>query len=73
MDHEERETVEGAVVYVSREEVLQALNEMKTDKVPGPSEVSLELISASGVVGIRVMADICQRVLDGFGLPVEWA
>ena len=28
-----------AVVRVSREEVLQALNEMKTGKAPGPSEV----------------------------------
>ena len=33
---------------------------MKTGKAPGPSEVSLELIAASGGVGIQVMADICQ-------------
>ena len=31
------------------------------------------LIVASGGVGIQVMAEICQRVLDGFGMPVEWA
>ena len=38
--------VEGdAVVCVSREEVLQALNQLKTEKAPGPSEVSLELIA----------------------------
>ena len=29
---------------------------MKTDKAPGPSEVSLEMIAASGGVGIQVMA-----------------
>ena len=46
--------------------MLQALNEMKTGKIPGPSELSLEFIAASGVVGIQVMAEICQRVLDGF-------
>ena len=46
---------------------------MKTGKAPGPSEVSLELIAASGVVGIQVVAEICQWVLDGFGMPVEWA
>ena len=63
--------VEGdAVVCVCREEVLQALNEMKTVKECGPSEVSLELIAASMVVGIQVMAEICQRVLDGFAMPV---
>ena len=37
----EGDAVEGPVVCVSREEVLQALNEMKTGKVPGPSEISL--------------------------------
>ena len=51
---------EGPVVCVSREEVLQTLHEMKTGKDPGPSEVSLELIAASGGVGIQVMAEICQ-------------
>ena len=73
-DHNvERGAVEGPVVCVSREDLLQALNEMKTAKVPGPSDVSLELIVASGGVGIHVMSEICQRVLDGFGMPVEWA
>ena len=42
------DAVEGQVVCVSREEVLQAVNEMTTGKAPGPSEVSLELIAASG-------------------------
>ena len=46
---------------------------MKTGKAPGPSEVSLRLIAASGGVGIQVMAEICQRVLDGFGMSAEWA
>ena len=44
----EGDTIEGPVVCVSREELLQALNEMKTVNAPGPSEVSLELIAASG-------------------------
>ena len=25
------------------------------------------------VIGIQVMTEICQRVLDGFGMSVEWA
>ena len=53
------DAVEGPVVCVGREEVLQALNKMKTGKDPGPSEVSLELIAASGGVGSRIMAEIC--------------
>ena len=53
--------------------MLQALNEMKTVIAPGHSEVSLELIAASGEVGIKVMAEICLKVLDGFGMLAEWA
>ena len=69
----EGNAVEGSVVCVSREEMHQALNEMKTGKNSGPSEISQELIAASGGVGIQVMAEICQKVLDGFGMPAEWA
>ena len=46
---------------------------MKTGKAPGPSEVSPELIAASGGVRIQVMAEICQKVQDGFGMPADWA
>ena len=35
--------------------------------------VSLELIAASGGVDIQVLAELCQKVLDGFRMPVEWA
>ena len=65
LDHNVVENaVEGPVVCVSREEVLQELKEMKTGKAPGPSEVSEELYAASEGVGIQVMAEICQRVLN---------
>ena len=66
-----RDAVEGPIVCVCREEVLQALNDMKTRQTPASSEVSLELIAASGGVGIQVMAEICQKVLDEFGMPAE--
>ena len=46
---------------------------MKTGKAAEPSEVSLELIAASGGVVTQVMAEICKEVLDGFGMPAEWA
>ena len=46
---------------------------MKTGKAPGPSDIPLELIAASGGVGIQVMAEICQKVLGGCGMPAEWA
>ena len=40
--------------------MLQALNEMKTGKAPGNSEVSLESIVASGGVGIQLMAEMSE-------------
>ena len=45
---------------------------MKTGKAHGPSEVSLESIAASGGGRSQVMAEICQKVLDGLGMPAEW-
>ena len=62
----EGDAVEGPIVSVNREDVLQALNEIKTGKSSGPSELSLELIAAIGGNRILVMAEICQKVLDGF-------
>ena len=32
---------------------------IKTGKAPGPPDVSLELIAASGGAGIQMMAEIC--------------
>ena len=42
------DVVDGPVVCVCREEVLQGLNEMIKAKAPGPSDVSLKLIVAGG-------------------------
>ena len=41
---------------------------MKAGKAAGPSEVSVEMITASGEIGIDVM-ELCQSVLDGRGMP----
>ena len=67
----EGDAVEGTVDWLSRYEVLQALNEVKTGKSPGPSDISLELIAAGGKVGIQVTAELCQRVLVGLGMPMN--
>ena len=67
------ELVEGPVERVSRDEVVKAIREMKAGKAAGPSEVSVEMIVASGEIGIGVMVELCQGVLDGRGMPDEWA
>ena len=44
---------------------------MKTVNPLGPFDVSPELIAATEEVAIQVMAEITQKVLDGFVMPVE--
>ena len=46
----EGDAVEGPAVCVVREEVLQASNKTSTGKATGPTDVSWELIAASGGV-----------------------
>ena len=31
----------------------------------------MEMIVTSGEIGVKVMTDMCQRVLDGRGMPDE--
>ena len=32
----------------------------------------MEIIVASGEIGVKVMMELCQRILDGRGMPFEW-
>ena len=57
---------------VARNEIVEAMQRMKSGKATGPSEVSVEMIVASGEIGVKVMMELCQRVLDGRGMPDEW-
>ena len=52
--------------------ILQAIQRMKSRKATGPYKVSVEMIVASGEIGVKVMLELCQRVLDGRGMPDEW-
>ena len=61
-DHDvEGDAVEGAVCCVSRDEVVQVLSEMKSEKASQPSDVSLVLNAASNEVKIYVMVELCLR------------
>ena len=61
--------VEGPIKNVTREEMAIAIKVMKPKKAAEPSEVCAEMISASGEVGVSVMLELCQRVLDGKEMP----
>ena len=64
--------VERPVEGVTDEEVMEAMNKMKLGKAAGPSEVNMDMIIASGTFGVGVMKKLCQRVLDGKGMPEDW-
>ena len=64
----DRDVVGGPVDSVGRYEALWARHEMKTGKTYGLSDVSLELMAASGEVE---MVESCQMVLDGLKTPTE--
>ena len=68
----EADMVEGPVEEVTYEEVIKAMNKMKLGKAAGPSEVNMGMIMASGKFGVGVLKKLCQRVLDGKGMPEEW-
>ena len=73
-DHNvQADLVEGPFERVSQEEVVKALGKMKAGKAAGPSEVSVEMIAASGEIRIDLMVELCQSMLDGRGIPGEWA
>ena len=61
----ETDVVKGPVKKVVHNDIVEAVQSMKSGKATGPSEVSEGMIVASGVIGVKVMMELCQRVLDG--------
>ena len=57
---------------MARNEIVEAIQSMKSGKATGTSGVSVEMIVASGKIGVKVMMELCQHVLDGRGMPDEW-
>ena len=68
----ETDVVERPVDKVARNEIVEAMQEMKSGKTTGPSEVSVEMIVASGEIRVKVMMELCQRVMDGREMLDEW-
>ena len=49
----ETDVVKGPVEKVVRNEIVEAIQSMKSGKATGPSEVSVEMIVASGKSGLK--------------------
>ena len=70
-DHMVETDLVGPVEKVVCDEIVEAIQSMKSRKATGTSEVSVEMIVASGEIGVKVMMKLCQRVLDGGRMPDE--
>ena len=67
----ETDVIEEPVEKVASNEIVEAIQRIKSRKATEPSEVSVEMIVASGEIGVKVMMELCQRVLDGREMPDE--
>ena len=54
----ETDVVEGLVEKITSEEVVKAMQKMKSGKATGPFEVSVEMILTSGEIGAKMMVDL---------------
>ena len=68
----ETDVAEGPVEKLVCNEIVEAIQSIKSGKATGPSEVSVEMIVARGEIGVTVMMELCQHVLDGREMPDEW-
>ena len=68
----ETDVVEEPVEKVARNEIVEPMQKMKSGKTTGPSGISVEMIAASGKIGVKVMMELYQRVLDERGRPNKW-
>ena len=57
--------VERPIKMITHKERVIAIKATKSRKAAGHFELYAKMISTSGVVGISVMMELCQRVLDG--------
>ena len=67
----ETDVVERLVEKVARNEIVEAMQKMKAGNATGPTEISVETIISSDEIGVKMMMKLCQRVLDGRGMPDE--
>ena len=67
----ETDVVEGPVEKVARNKIVEAMQNMKSGKATGPSEVSVEMIVTSSKIGLKLMMELCLQLLDGREMPGE--
>ena len=57
---------------ISKEEVRQAIQDLKVRKAAGPSSVTGEMIKAAGEQAVDWMTSICNRIVKEEAIPESW-
>ena len=66
------EYVEGPADMISKEEVRQAIQDLKVKKAAGPSGVTGEMIKAAGEQALGWLTSICNRIVKEEAIPESW-
>ena len=64
--------VQGPGCLLAESEFKEALAKCSPRKAAGPSGIVIEMISASGVVGIKWMTELCNTILSEGHIPADW-
>ena len=67
----EADVVEGPVEKITCKVIVEAMQKLESKKSTKPSAVSVEMIVASSVIGIKVMMGLCQLELNNRRIPDE--
>ena len=57
---------------ISKEEVRQAIQDLKVRKAAGPSGVTGEMIKAAGEQAVDWLTSICNRIVKEEAIPESW-
>ena len=63
---------EGPEKLITEAEVWNAIGQLKNGKAGGPTGLVGEIFKASGSVGVKAMAVLCNKVLFEGTMPRDW-
>ena len=66
------EYVEGPADMISKDEVRQAIQDLKVRKAAGPSGITTEMIKTAGEQAVDWMTSICNRIVKKEAIPESW-
>ena len=61
------------LTMISKEEVRQAIQDLKVRKAAGQSGVTDEMIKAAGEQAVDWLTSICNRIVKEEAIPESWA